>query len=124
MIPPCPIPIYPRKKLISLMFINPLKILEGHNEVCLQTSLFQAEQALFPQPVFAGEGLQSLWPSSGPSPKTPHLSCAGAPDSDAVLHMGHHYGRTEGDNHIPLPAVQPSYDGTHDTVGLLCCMGI
>jgi len=45
-IPPCPITIYPCKKLFSLLFIIPFKILEGCNEVSSQPSLLQAEQVV------------------------------------------------------------------------------
>ena len=39
--------------------------------------------------------------------------------------MGSHEGRVEGDNSLPLPAGQPSFDAAQDTVGFLsyraCC---
>jgi len=35
--------------------------------------------------------------------------------------MGHHKGRAEQDNHLPLPAVHPSSVATLDTVGILGC---
>ena len=52
-ISPCPITIFPRKKLISLLFIISLQILEGHNNVSLEPFLLLAEQTQIPQPVFA-----------------------------------------------------------------------
>jgi len=58
-IPPCPITIHSHKQPFPLLFIHSLQVLEGHNEVSLEPSLFQAEQAQFPQPFFTGEVLLS-----------------------------------------------------------------
>ena len=46
------------QKLIYLLFMVFIYVLEGHNEVSLELSLLQAEQAQLPQPVFIGEVLQ------------------------------------------------------------------
>ena len=54
-IPPCPITIHPHKQPFPLPFIHSLQVLEGHNEVFLEPSLFQAKQAQFPQAFFVGE---------------------------------------------------------------------
>lgn len=45
----------------------------------------------------------------------------GAPALDAVLQMGPHEGRAEGDNYLPLPAGHPFTDVAQDTIGLLSC---
>jgi len=65
-IPTCPITIHPRKQPFPLLFIHSLQVLEGHNEVSLEPSLFQAKQAQFPQPFFIGEVLQPSARLSGP----------------------------------------------------------
>ena len=50
--------IYPFKELTPLLFVGSLQVLKGCNEVTLQPSFLQAEQAQLPQPVFVGEVLQ------------------------------------------------------------------
>ena len=66
-IPPCPITICPRKKSIPLLFVSSLQVLEGCNEVSLEPSLLQDEQAQIPQPVFIGEVFQPSDHLSGPN---------------------------------------------------------
>jgi len=104
------------------MFLNSLEILEGHNQVCPQPSLLQAEQAQFLQPVFIGEvspPLGHLWgPPLDPLQKFHIFPVLGPPHLDAVLQVGPHRGRIEGDNHLPVPAGHHSSDGTQDTIGL------
>jgi len=45
----------------------------------------------------------------------------GAPELDAVLQVGSHQSRVEGQNHLPQPAGHASLDVAQDTVGLLGC---
>ncbi|KAK4823178.1 hypothetical protein QYF61_027082 [Mycteria americana] len=44
-----------------------------------------------------------------------------APELDAVLQVGSHQNRAEGQNHLPRPAGRASFDAAQDTVGLLGC---
>ena len=81
-----------------------LQVLEGHDEVSPEPSLFQAKQAKFPQPFLIGEVLQPSDHLSGP-PLDPlqelHvLPVLGAPGLDTVLQMGPHKSRVEGENFI------------------------
>ena len=90
------------------------------NEVSLKPLRFQAEQALFLQPISSGWCFGPAitfvpWSSSGPSPAALFL-VLGAPDLEAVLQMGPHKGRVERDNHLPVPAGHPSHDGAQDIV--------
>jgi len=62
----------------------------------------------------------SLWPSSGPSPTPPHLSCVGAPDLDAILQVRPHKGRAEGQS-PSCPCCYLCSDGAQDTIGLPGC---
>ncbi|KAK4830883.1 hypothetical protein QYF61_013812 [Mycteria americana] len=43
------------------------------------------------------------------------------PELDAVLQVGSHQSRVEGQNHLPRPAGHASFDAAQDTVGLLGC---
>jgi len=45
----------------------------------------------------------SLWPSSGLAPTAPCSSCVEAPEQDAVLQLGSHESRTEGQKHLHQP---------------------
>lgn len=96
--------------------------MEGHDEVSLQLSLFQAEQLQFIQPVFA-EVIQSLAhlrdPLLDPLQNLHTFSVLGAPDLDAVRQLGLHEGRVERDNQ--LPAGHLSSNGTQGTTGLPGC---
>ncbi|KAK4816374.1 hypothetical protein QYF61_016278 [Mycteria americana] len=44
-----------------------------------------------------------------------------APELDAVLQVGSHQSRGEGQNHLPRPAGHASFDAAQDTVGFLGC---
>ncbi|KAK4818966.1 LOW QUALITY PROTEIN: hypothetical protein QYF61_022633 [Mycteria americana] len=44
-----------------------------------------------------------------------------APELDAVLQVGSHQSRVEGQNHLPRPAGHASFDAAQDTVGFLGC---
>ncbi|KAK4827132.1 hypothetical protein QYF61_014526 [Mycteria americana] len=44
-----------------------------------------------------------------------------APEVDAVLQVGSHQSRAEGQNHLPRPAGHASFDAAQDTVGLPGC---
>jgi len=79
-------------------------------------SLFQAEQAQLPQPVFVVKVLQPsdlcgppLYPLTAPC-----LSCTGDPRPG--LQMRPHKGRIERDNCLPLPAGHPFSDGSQDAI--------
>lgn len=97
--------------------------MEGCNEVSLQPSLLQAEQAQFPQPLFLGELLQPSNHPHGPllDPlQQLHIFLAlEAPDLNVVLQVEPHEGRVERDNHLPLPDGHPFSDGTQDTICFL-----
>lgn len=54
--------------------------------------------------------------SCGPTPTSP-LLVRKAPGLDAVLQIGSHKGRADGDNPLPLPAGHVSCDAAQDTVG-------
>ncbi|KAK4826403.1 hypothetical protein QYF61_008690 [Mycteria americana] len=43
------------------------------------------------------------------------------PELDAVLQVGSHQRRVQGQNHLPRPAGHTSFDAAQDTVGLLGC---
>jgi len=83
-IPTCPVTIRPRHQPFPLLFIRFLQVLEGHNEVSLEASLFQAKQAQFPQSFLIGEVLQpfdhswlllnSPWPLIISSPTEIHIA--------------------------------------------------
>ena len=97
--------------------------MESHNEVSPQSSLFQAEQAQFIQPIFIGDVLQ-LHPCGSPLDLLQKVDICpvwGGPDLDALLQLGLHEGRVEGDNHLPVPAVHSTSDETQDTIGLPGC---
>jgi len=96
----------------------------GHYKVSLEPSLLQAEHQ-FSHPVFTGEMLQpSDYPGGPPLDPLQKLQIflvLWDPDLDAVLHMGPHKSRTEGNNPLPPPASHPSFDAVQDNVGLLDC---
>ena len=88
-------------------------------------SLLQAKQAQFPQPFLIGEVLQPSDHLTGP-PLDPlqelHvLLVLGTLGLDAVLWMGPHESRVEGDKHLPLPAGHPFFNAAQHTVGLPGC---
>ena len=96
-------------------------MLKGHSQVSSKPPLLQSEQ---PQ-LFIGELFHSmdhfLWPSLdtrqqvhfSPVLRTPHL--------DTVLQMRSHQHRTEGQDHLHLPAGHAAFNAAQDTVGFLGC---
>jgi len=98
----------------------------NHNEIFLELSLLQDEQAQLPQAFFIEEVLcpfdHLLWPSSGPTPTSPHPSCAGVPRLGNITPDGDYKGILEGDSHLPISAGNLPNEETcksHDSVPLL-----
>ncbi|KAK4825745.1 LOW QUALITY PROTEIN: hypothetical protein QYF61_002184 [Mycteria americana] len=103
----------------------PLETLEGCYKVSPQPSLLQAEQPQLSQPVLVGEVLQPSGHFCGP-PLDPlqqlHvLLVLRTPELDAVLQVGSHQSRAEGQNPLPRPAGHASFDAAQDAVGFLHC---
>lgn len=46
----------------------------------------------------------------------------GVPELNAVLHMGFHKSKIEGENHFPCPAGHCSFDAAQDAADFLGCM--
>ena len=97
--------------------------MESRNKVSSEPCLLQNEQAQIPQPFFIGEVLQ---PSdalcSPPLDPLQHLGVLlvmDASELNAVLQVGSHESRVEGQNHLPQLADHTSLDATQDMVGLL-----
>ncbi|KAK4829697.1 hypothetical protein QYF61_006072 [Mycteria americana] len=105
-----PPPPAPAQKIENFLEQEPL--LKGRNKVSPQPSLLQVEQPQLSQPFFI--------PSSGPTLVHifPELR---TPELHAVLQVGSHQNRVEGQNHLPQPAGHASLDAAQDTVGLLGC---
>ncbi|KAK4830856.1 hypothetical protein QYF61_013785 [Mycteria americana] len=103
-----PLPFVPSQQAL-------LKILKGCYKVSLEPSLLQAEQPQPSQPFFIGEVFQPSDYFCGPplDQLTPEL--------DAVLQVGSHQSRVEGQNHLPRPAGHASFDAAQDAVDLLGC---
>jgi len=84
-------------------------VLKGCNEVSTQLSLLQAEQAQLIQSFFIGEVLRPSDRLSGPPLdllQSLHVFLVlSAPGLDAVLQMGPHEGRVEGNNSFSLLAI-------------------
>ncbi|KAK4806791.1 hypothetical protein QYF61_005587 [Mycteria americana] len=83
------------------------------------------EQPQLSQPVLVGEVLQPSYHFHGP-PLDPlqqlHvLLVLRAPELDAVLQVGSHQSRIEGQNHLPQPVGHASFDAAQDKIGLLGC---
>ncbi|GAB0186614.1 mitochondrial enolase superfamily member 1 [Grus japonensis] len=101
------------------------KVLEGCNEISLESSLLQAEQSQLSQPVLIGQVLQPSDHLHGPPLdllQQFHVLCMlGTPELDTVLQVGSHQNRVEGQDHLPLPAGHASFDAAQDTVGFLGC---
>ena len=99
--------------------------MEGCNEVSREPSLLQAKQAKLPQPSLTGVVLQPSDNLCGlPLDLLQQLSTPpvlGAPGVVTVLQMGPHEDRIEGDNPLPLPAGQPSFDAAQGVVGRPGC---
>ena len=49
------------------------------------------------------------------------LLMLGAPELNAILQVGSHKSRVEGENHLPQPAGHTSFHAAQDTVGFLGC---
>ena len=91
--------------IIHSLPVGPLQVLEGHCKVSLEPSLLQSEIPQLSQPVLMGEVLQPSDQLHGP-PLHPlqqlHvLLVLGAPELDALLQVGSHESRVEGQNHFP-----------------------
>ncbi|GAB0196099.1 cAMP-dependent protein kinase inhibitor alpha [Grus japonensis] len=57
-----------------------------------------------------------------PTPEQLHVSpVLGPPELDAVLQVGSHQSRVEGQDHLPRPAGHTSFDAAQDTVAFLGC---
>ena len=88
-------------------------------------SLLQAKQAQFPQPFFIGEVLQPSDHLCGPPLDVLQQLCTlpilGASGQDAVLQIGPCKGRADGDNHLPLLVVHPSFYAAQDVADLSGC---
>ncbi|KAK4828850.1 LOW QUALITY PROTEIN: hypothetical protein QYF61_000907 [Mycteria americana] len=102
-----------------------LNILEGCYKVSPQPSLLQAEQPQLSQPVLVAEVLQPsdhfCGPPLGLLQQLHVLLVLRAAELDAVLQVGSHQSRVEGQNHLPRPAGHAAFDAAQDTVGLLGC---
>ncbi|KAK4805791.1 hypothetical protein QYF61_000397, partial [Mycteria americana] len=104
-------------------FPHPLQVLEGCYKVSPEPSLLQAEQPQVSQPVFIREVLQPSDHLRGPpldSLQQVHvLLILGDPELNAVLQVRSHKSGVEGENHLPRPAGDASFDAAQDTVGFL-----
>ncbi|KAK4824308.1 hypothetical protein QYF61_013053 [Mycteria americana] len=91
----------------------------------LISTAVQAEQPQLSQPVLVGEVLQPSdhfrGPPLGPLQQLHVLLVLRAPELDAVLQVGSHQSRVEGQNPLPRPAGHASFDAAQDMVGLLGC---
>jgi len=97
-------------------------VLESRYQVSSESSLSQAEQAHLLHPVFLGKVLQLSDQLNGPPLDRlqklhvfPELEASGL---NAVIQMGPHKGRVQGDNHLTCTAGHPPVDTAQDTVGL------
>jgi len=104
---------------------RPLQALKGCYKVTPESSLLQAEQPQFSQPVLIGKVLQPSDHLCGP-PLDPlqhiHvLLMLVAPELDAVLQVGSQESGVKRHNHLPRPAGHASLDAAQDTVGFLGC---
>ncbi|KAK4806069.1 hypothetical protein QYF61_010278 [Mycteria americana] len=84
-----------------------------------------AEQPQLSEPVLVGEVLQPSdhfpGPPLDPLQQLHVLLVLRAPELDAVLQVGSHQSRVEGQNHLPRPYGHTSFDAAQDMVGLLGC---
>ncbi|KAK4822933.1 hypothetical protein QYF61_023433 [Mycteria americana] len=91
----------------------------GEKEKAEQPQLSQ------PQPFLTGEVFHPsdhfCGPPLDPLQQLHVLLVLRAPELDAVLQVGSHQSRAEGQNHLPRPAGHASFDAAQDTVGLLGC---
>ncbi|KAK4825966.1 hypothetical protein QYF61_003535 [Mycteria americana] len=85
----------------------------------------QAEQPQLSQPFLIGEVLQPsdhfCGPLLDPLQQVHLFPVPRTPELDAVLQVGSHQSRVEGQNHLPRPAGHASFDAAQDMVGLLGC---
>ena len=81
-ISPCPVIRGSGEKSLSIFVVSPLYITEGRKKVSPENFLLQAEPPQF-SAFLQRRGVPSLWsflwPSSGPAPTGPCVSCAGHP---------------------------------------------
>ena len=121
----CPIPPCPCKKSLSIFLVGHLQVLEGCCKVPPQPSLLQDEQPQLPQPLLTGEVLHPSYNFCGPSLHLLQQVCVFSvlrvPELDAVLQVGSHQSRVEGQNLRPWPAGHVSFDVAQNTVGFLGC---
>ncbi|KAK4824907.1 LOW QUALITY PROTEIN: hypothetical protein QYF61_021422 [Mycteria americana] len=107
----------------ALLKVCPL--LESCYKVSPEPCLLQAEQPQLSQPVLVGEVLQPSdhfrRPPLDPLQQLHVLLVLRAPELEAVLQVGSHQSRVEGQNHLPRPAGHTSFDAAQGTVGLLGC---
>ncbi|KAK4831083.1 hypothetical protein QYF61_015281 [Mycteria americana] len=100
-------------------------ILKGCNKVSPEPSLLQAEQPQLSQPFLIGDVFHPsdhfCGPPLDPLQQVHVFPVLRAPELDAVLQVGSHQSRVEGQNHLPRPAGHASFDAAWDTVGLLGC---
>jgi len=113
------------KKSVYLLLISSLQVLEDHSEVFPEPSPLLAKQVQFSQSFFIGQVLQPSDYLHGlpldPLQQLWVLPVLVAPDLDAVLQIGPHESRVEGNNHLSLPAGYSSFDAVQDIVGLPGC---
>ena len=124
-ISPCPVTTCPYKKSLPRFPFFHVQVLEGSYKVSSEPSRLQAEKPQLTQPAFVGEVLQPSDHLHGPSvdllQQSHVLLVLGAPGLIAVLQLGSHKSRIEGQNHLPWSASHISLDATLDTVGFLGC---
>ncbi|KAK4827937.1 hypothetical protein QYF61_022552 [Mycteria americana] len=86
---------------------------------------FSAEQPQLSQPVLIGEVLHPLdhfcGPPLDPLQQVRVFPVLRTPELDAVLQVGSHQSRVEGQNRLPRPAGHASFDAAQDMVGFLGC---
>jgi len=117
-----------RKKIKDSYFFSigsgkgPLQLLEGCSKVSPQLALLQAEQPQLSQPFHIAEVLQPSDHLCGPPlnllQQLHVLLVLRAPELDAVLQVGSHQSRAEGQNHLPCPAGHASLDAVQDVIAL------
>ncbi|KAK4817094.1 hypothetical protein QYF61_027925 [Mycteria americana] len=124
-ITPCLITTDPTKNSVPFFLISPLQVLKGRNKVSPEPSLLQAKQPQVSQPFLMGEVFH---PSDyfcslplDPLQQVHVFPVLGTPELDAVLQVGSHQSRAEGQNPLPRPAGHPSFDAAWDTAGFLGC---
>ncbi|KAK4829041.1 hypothetical protein QYF61_001846 [Mycteria americana] len=91
----------------------------------LQSAKIAAEQPQLSQPVLIAEVLQPSDHFHGlpldPLQQLHVFPVLRAPELDAVLQVGSHQSRVEGQNHLPRPAGHAAFDAAQDAVGFLGC---